>query len=134
MVDIEIIREWIEKADEDFEFALINFREKEAFFAQICFHFEQSAEKYLKSFIVAMDLPFRKTHDLQILLQECQTVDPSFVQLHEACEHLTTYYTETRYPVHWPTQFSREEAERAFQFAETIRDFVRGKMTMILSE
>ena len=56
--------------------------------------------KSTKSFIVAMDLPFRKTHDLQILLQECQGEDPSFVQLHEACEFLTTFYIETRYPVH----------------------------------
>jgi len=49
MVDIEIVREWLAKADEDFEFARANFEEGEPFFAQICFHFQQAVEKYLKS-------------------------------------------------------------------------------------
>ena len=62
--DIEIVREWIEKADEDFDFALVNFKEKKSFFAQICFHFQQSAEKYLKAYIIAQALQFQKIHDL----------------------------------------------------------------------
>jgi HEPN domain-containing protein len=53
MVDIEIVQEWLAKADEDFEFARINFEEGKSFFAQICFHFQQAAEKYLKSYIIA---------------------------------------------------------------------------------
>jgi HEPN domain-containing protein len=45
MVDKEIVREWLSKANEDFEFALINLEEGKTFFAQICFHFQQAAEK-----------------------------------------------------------------------------------------
>jgi HEPN domain-containing protein len=71
MVDFSIAQEWIEKADEDFEFALVNFQEGKPFVAQICFHFQQSAEKYLKGYIVARDLEFRKTHDLSMLLSIC---------------------------------------------------------------
>jgi HEPN domain-containing protein len=52
MVDREIIREWLSKAKEDFDFALMNLQEGKIFFPQICFHFQQSAEKYLKSFIL----------------------------------------------------------------------------------
>jgi HEPN domain-containing protein len=44
MVDIEIIREWLTKANEDFEFALVNFQEEKPFYAQICFHFHQAVE------------------------------------------------------------------------------------------
>jgi HEPN domain-containing protein len=40
MVDPAIIREWISKADEDFEFARVNFEEGKPFYAQICFHFD----------------------------------------------------------------------------------------------
>ena len=47
MVDPDIIEEWISKADEDFEFARINLEEEKPFHAQICFHFQQAAEKYL---------------------------------------------------------------------------------------
>ena len=67
MVDRDIIKEWITKADQDFEFARINLEEKNNFFAQICFHFNQSIEKYLKAFIIANRLEFRKIHDLHLL-------------------------------------------------------------------
>jgi len=60
MVDAEIIREWISKADEDFEFALSTLKEGKTFYAQICFHFQQASEKYLKSFIIAQELELRK--------------------------------------------------------------------------
>ena len=56
MVDIEIVQEWLAKADEDFEFARTNFEEGKPFFARICFHFQQAAEKYLKSYIIAHEL------------------------------------------------------------------------------
>ena len=45
MVDIEIIRDWVKKADEDFQFAVLNLKEQNPFYAQICFHFHQAAEK-----------------------------------------------------------------------------------------
>jgi HEPN domain-containing protein len=64
MVNNEIVQEWIIKADNDFDFALINFKEKKDFFPQICFHFHLSAEKYLKAYIIANALEFRKIHDL----------------------------------------------------------------------
>ena len=48
----------------DFEFARVNFEEGKPFFAQICFHFQQAAEKYLKSYTIAHELEFLKIHDL----------------------------------------------------------------------
>ena len=59
MVDGEIIREWLSKAEEDFEFAFINLEEGKNYFPQICFHFHQAAEKYLKAFTIAHELEFR---------------------------------------------------------------------------
>jgi len=76
MVDAEIIKEWISKADEDFEFALSNLNEGKRFFSQICFHFQQASEKYLKSFIIAKELEFRKIHDLPLLLKICSARGP----------------------------------------------------------
>ena len=67
MADPKVVREWLNKADEDFEFA-ISVIEDSNFFSQICFHFHQAAEKYLKSFVVAWDLEFKKIHDLPVLL------------------------------------------------------------------
>ena len=83
MVDPSIIREWTSKADEDFEFARINLDEGKNFYAQICFHLQQAAEKYLKAFIIALDLEFRRVHDLGLLLKICSAKDPSFEDLRE---------------------------------------------------
>jgi hypothetical protein len=38
----------------------------------------QAAEKYLKSYIVAFNLEFRKIHDLIALLKICSAKDDSF--------------------------------------------------------
>jgi len=128
MVDNEIIHEWLAKTDEDFEFARVNFQESKPFFAQICFHFQQAAEKYLKSFIIAHELEFLKIHDLPLLLKICLSKDPFFEQLREDCEYLTTFYVDTRYPVHWPTKFSHHEAQKVFEAAERIRSVVKDKL------
>jgi HEPN domain-containing protein len=110
MVDPKIVREWLDKADEDFNFARINLEERNNFYAQICFHFHQAAEKYLKSFIVAYELEFEKTHNLMNLLMTCSSIDASLVSLMEECERLNTAYIDTRYPVHWPTDYRSEKA------------------------
>jgi HEPN domain-containing protein len=128
MVDIRIVHEWLTKADEDFEFAAVNLRERKPFYAQICFHFHQAAEKYLKAYIIAHDLDFRKIHELTMLLRICVSEDPSLEQVDEECEYLNAFYVETRYPVHWPTHFSEVEAQRAYHSAQRIRSLVREKL------
>ena len=80
MVDPRVISEWLKKADEDLEFA-ISVVEESTFYAQICFHFHQASEKYLKSFIIAQDLEFKKIHDLQALLKSCLAKDPNLQEL-----------------------------------------------------
>ena len=130
MAEVEIVREWITKADEDFEFALVNLDEGKPFHAQICFHFGQATEKYLKAFIIAHKLEFRKIHDLPMLLRICISEDPAFEGLKEDCEYLTTFYVESRYPVHWPTDFSSKEAQKSLQSARKVRTLVKGKLRL----
>lgn len=59
MVDKKVIQEWLEKADEDFEFAA-SVIDSSIFYAQICFHFHQSAEKYLKLTLFPRNWNLRK--------------------------------------------------------------------------
>lgn len=113
MADQKVVREWLEKADEDFKFAEANLKEGSNFYAQICFHFHQAAEKYIKAFIVAYDLEFEKTHDLIYLLKICAKKESSLLSLSDECEFLNAFYIETRYPVHWPTNYSKEKTLKA---------------------
>ncbi|MBU1628144.1 HEPN domain-containing protein [bacterium] len=130
MVDPKIIKEWIEKAEEDFGFALVNLSDERDFYAQICFHFQQAAEKYLKAYVVAAELKFEKIHDLVRLLGICKEKDVSFDSLEEDCRFLSIFYIDTRYPVHWPANYTKEKAMEAQESAKRIRDLVKGKISI----
>lgn len=78
MVDRRLVDEWLAKADEDYGFASSIIQDS-TYYAQICFHFHQAAEKYLKTYIVANELPFEKIHDLLILLKTCCTKDETVI-------------------------------------------------------
>jgi HEPN domain-containing protein len=125
MADPSIVREWLSKADEDFNFAKINLEEDHKFYSQICFHFQQAAEKYLKSYIAAYDLEFEKIHDLIALLKICGKKEASLLSLMEQCELLNTAYIDTRYPVHWPTDYSMEKAQKMQEAAGKVAHTVK---------
>jgi HEPN domain-containing protein len=119
----EIVKEWLDKAEEDHGFACAGM-ECTDYFGQICFHFQQAAEKYLKAFIIANKLGFRPVHNLLELLAVCRQADPGAEGLKQACQFLNPFYIDTRYPVHWPTAYDRETAAKARQMTEQIRDWV----------
>jgi len=81
--------------------------------AQICFHFHQAAEKYLKSYIIASDLDFKKIHDLPAFLKSCLIKEPNLRILH---------------PVHWPTKYSKKEALKVRVPTEHIRDAIKNSL------
>jgi HEPN domain-containing protein len=130
MADPVIVKEWLEKAGEDFNFAAANLREGSSFYAQLCFHFQQSAEKYLKAYIIARGLPFDRVHDLVHLLKTCSAHEPAFNNLIDECIYLNAAYIETRYPVHWPTDYTKETAEQAHLAASRIADMVHEELGM----
>jgi len=127
MVDPKVVSEWFTKADEDFAFA-VSIIEDSTFYAQICFHFHQAAEKFLKSFIIAWDLEFKKIHDLQVLLKSCLTKEPNLHIVMNDCKLLNRFYIDTRYPVHWPTQYTKEEALNAQTATKHIRDVIKNAL------
>lgn len=119
-----IYKEWLKKAEEDFGFAKIGLKESR-YYAQICFHFHQAAEKYLKAFIIVNHLDFRPVHNLIELLNICKNKDHRIEELEEACQYLNAFYIDTRYPVHWPTQYDRKTAVNAMKSAQKIRDWIK---------
>jgi len=124
MVDPQIVKEWLDKADEDLHFS-ISIIEDSTFYAQICFHFHQAAEKYLKAVVIAFELEFKIIHDLPVLLKTCIPKQSRLSVLEEDCKLLNRFYIDTRYPVHWPTKYSKEEAIKAKAAAQRIHDTVK---------
>lgn len=130
MTDIKVVREWLKEAAEDYGFASVNLedQDQDQYFRKICFHFQQATEKYLKAFVVAKGLPFRKIHDLVELVRMCQEDDSSFEEITEEAEFLTDFYVDTRYPAHWPIETDRNEAEKAKNAADKIKLFIEKKL------
>ena len=123
MMQPEIAKEQLNKAEEDFGFAFVSIENTE-FFSQICFHFQQSAEKYLKAYIVAAELPFRLVHSLLELVKICKNHDLSAKEIEDACHYLNPFYIDTRYPVHWPTNYDKNIAREAKAATITVKNWV----------
>jgi len=128
MAEAELVKKWLLKAEEDFGYAALTLEEEFEYFPQICWHFQQAAEKYLKAYIVAFDLEFKKIHDLATLLKICEKKDPSFSRLSENCRYLQKFYIETRYPVVWESKHTKEDALKAQKAAQAIKKFVEDKL------
>ncbi len=62
---IELVKAWIEKAD-------------------ICFHAQQCAEKYLKAYLTYKEVEFRKIHDLGKPIGLASKIDKDFMDIEES--------------------------------------------------
>lgn len=128
MADQKVVDEWLEKADEDYGFAKTALADEYQFFAQICYHFHQAAEKYLKAYIVKFGLEFFKTHNLKKLWKICQKRNKDFLEIKEECWRINPLWMDTRYPTYWAGKYTKEDAVQAREDVEKIRDFVREKI------
>jgi HEPN domain-containing protein len=72
----ELTAEWIAKAEGDYATAGRELRAQEyPNYDAVCFHAQQTAEKYLKAFLQENDVAFPKTHSLIELLELCLPLD-----------------------------------------------------------
>ena len=93
------------------------------------FHSQQAAEKSAKAFLAFHNVPFRRTHDLQELGNQCTELDPSLAGILAEAEDLTDYAVTFRY-LDAPHEPDADEATSALQIAgrlyERIRSLVHG--------
>ena len=122
-----LARMWIEKAEEDLLVAQRLLDPPEVCpFSTVCFHAQQSVEKYIKAILVARSIPFPKAHDIGELLH----LLPASVSVPlsvEEQELLTFYATTGRYPGEYEP-VTRDDAERALAAARGVREAVRAKL------
>jgi len=122
----EYLEEWISKAEEDYEASLdLIRRRRRPLPNSVCFHCQQCAEKYLKSYLIYREMTFPKIHNLVALLEMCVSLDETFEELRDLLVQLNSYATEVRYPGRYATV---EEAREAVQSMKQVRRFVRTKL------
>ena len=108
-----ITAEWVDKAEGDFATVEREARaRKNPNYDGVCFHAQQSAEKYLKALAVELDLPFLRTHDLVILLEQLLPVYPLWEVYRGDLAYLSEFAVSFRYPGESADRESALDAQR----------------------
>jgi HEPN domain-containing protein len=115
-------REWVGKAEDDYQLAAEGARLSRPFHDQVCFHCQQAAEKYLKALIEELALPVTKTHDLERLFGALLPHQPTLRTLRRGLKFLTNFSVAIRYP---GEKASKRQAASALRWAGQVRDACR---------
>jgi len=119
----ELARGWFAKAESDLA-AAHQCLSGQGPYDTVCFHAQQTAEKYMKGFLAFHGQSFPYTHSLENLARLCQRIEPSLQISTAEIIGLTDYATALRYdPDFWP---SRAKAAEAVQAAERVRAEILG--------
>jgi HEPN domain-containing protein len=95
----ELVKEWLNKADADYETALLLYKKKKKnIYYIIAFHCQQAIEKYLKALLICDKIDFPKTHDLIRLLDLIKTKDSFLNGIRKELNLLNPFAVGFRYP------------------------------------
>jgi HEPN domain-containing protein len=114
-------RAWIKKAEDDFQLAQSIAQGNRPFHDQLCFHCQQSAEKYCKAILEEDGIAIPKTHDLDRLLILLQSGHPTLRAYRRGLLFLTNFAVPVRYP---GANATKRQGKAAFRWAERIRQAV----------
>jgi HEPN domain-containing protein len=108
------VLDWVRKAEADLTAAHRLAAGEPSLPDQMGFFCQQSAEKYLKAFLLAWDQVPPRTHDVDVLVELCAALDPDFARLQAVVEGLTEFAVIFRYRksgamnlrlwIHWAKQ------------------------------
>ena len=118
--------EWVSKAEADYEGAVALARRRKVPLPDlVCFHCQQSAEKYLKAFLQESGIAFPRTHVLADLMGLVRTVDASLDKLQPQLLILEDYAVKFRYP---GMNSTPAQARAALQALRTVRRLLRSRL------
>lgn len=124
---LEAVRAWWAKGDSDLRSARILLHVEPPEPEVVCFHSQQAAEKYLKSYLASHGVEPPYTHDLTALLSLCIRHDASMGSVLEMAALLKPFAVHIRYPgAEDPPD--RSTAASALGAAEAICDAVRSRL------
>ena len=123
----QVIKDWLKRARSDLELGRAALRTAGVVPEDACFHAQQCAEKALKALLMKREIPFPRTHALEVLLDLLKMhgmVVPSGV---DEAYQLSQYAVQTRYPGEWEPA-TKTEAREALERAALVLAWVDGQM------
>lgn len=94
----KLTREWVRKAEADWTAAERLAGSKPPLHDAVCFHAQQSAEKYCKAVLQEFAITIPRTHDLERLLTLVLPDTPELAVLRRRMAILSQFAVEYRYP------------------------------------
>lgn len=128
MTETNLAAEWFAQGDLDIQAVEIILAQNGPL-EIVAFHLQQAVEKYLKGFLLASGWSLRRIHDLEVLLQEAIARDADFAAFLPACQRITEYYIETRYPMGFSTPLQPDTLEADLQMLYDLIALIREKVT-----
>lgn len=128
---IKIIGAWIEKADHDLGSAQLIFLHIPEYRDVTAFHCQQAVEKYLKAYLLYLDIAFEKTHNLLLLLNLIAQKEEVSDALYEKVEKLQRFAVEIRYPEEI-IEFTDDNIKTALAIAGELREYVLQRMNLTI--
>lgn len=128
---VQFIKQWLSKANEDL-LVVQKLTETEIIAkASVCFHCQQSVEKFLKAFLITNYIDVKKTHNIEYLLSECADIDRDFDTIDP--KELSDFGVDARYPgdMYIP---SEEETLEYKKIAQGVKELVEEKITKIFEK
>ena len=115
-------REWVRKAESDYQLVVRITRGSEPFHDHACFYCRQSAEMYLTALLEEQGLAVPRVHSLDDLLGLLSPHHPSLQGLRRGLIFLTDFTIEILYP---GDSASKRQAAAALRWAGRVRDECR---------
>jgi HEPN domain-containing protein len=88
----------VRKAEDDYKLVVRIIADPEPLHDQVCFHCQQSAEKYLKALLEELSQPIPRTHNLDDLLALLRLHHPKLGTLRRGLIYLSDFAVGIRYP------------------------------------
>src|SRR5437016_4695545 len=95
---VENTSAWLTKVAHDLRGAEIDLAAAPPLLGDLAFHCQQAIEKAFKAYLTWHDTPFRKTHDLHEVADQCAGIDPTLLPFVNRVTPLTEYAWRFRYP------------------------------------
>ncbi|HEX5085820.1 MAG TPA: HEPN domain-containing protein [Blastocatellia bacterium] len=115
--------EWVEKAEGDWNAAnQLNRVRKNPNYDGVCFHCQQSVEKYIKARLEEAGITFARTYDLLILHQLVLQAEPAWHGLQASLISLNPFAIGYRYPGLTAT---KGDARTALKDCKEVRRVIR---------
>ena len=123
MVDSVLLQEWLDKGNNDLRSAeYLSTMQYPTPDEVICYLCQQSAEKYLKSYLVLNDIEPPRIHHLKELLGMCEQLNNNFNVLLPQLDILKVYAVLPRYPNE--LGITNEHMKVAIKYAKIVQEFV----------